>query len=272
LARWRLKRPNLRPKSVVSMSKLLQIIHFSLISTSQNPRWWILGFFQVISLPILVIVSARPAMLMSKFAFLFLAAILVGVPSTVYLWMDVDARKFKTVYQKAQKFFFRQCLTFTAIMLLTLGVIILAKLMHNDWVFLALLSSLVIATCVLAMMFAVLCEQDTIHSLALSASAWNKKFSLAATIAFVLIIVQALSFAFLHSFLKDFNPNIKFELLSGSATIWVLLLLLLFVVAICMAFLNSFLVHLFLDTIRRKKDPEAAEGELAKQARLEPNI
>jgi len=122
------------------------------------------------------------------------------------------------------------------------------------------------------MLFAVLSEQGFVSALGLALDAWNKKFSLAASVALVLIMANALSFAFMHTFWKEASPLAAFELLKHSATIWVLLLILILFIVFFAALINCFLVLLFLETIRRKKDPEAESRDAVKRPILEPSI
>ena len=248
------------------MKKFSQNLYESIISTSKHPRWWILASVQVLCLAVIVAVTARPALLFSPFSVWFIISLAIIAFITVHLWLDIEARKLQTVNKLSWRVFWQEVYAFAAIMLLTISIEILARALHNDWVFLALISSLVVATSLLAMMFVVLCQLGAGRALALALSTWNRKFSLAATMSFILIILQAVSFAVWHGF----QPNFSFELLSHSATIWVLLPIFA-VSAIAAAFLNILLVNLFLDTVIRKKDQET-EALLAKQALLEPNL
>jgi hypothetical protein len=93
---------------------------------------------------------------------------------------------------------------------------------------------------------------------------WNKKISLAAIVAFVIILAHGASFALVHGWLKSFTNSRGFSVLGHSATIWILFSALFLLTALIAAFLNSFLVLLFLEIIARKKDPEEEKAVLGR--------
>jgi hypothetical protein len=122
------------------------------------------------------------------------------------------------------------------------------------------------------MLYAVLCEQRFLPAWKLALDTWSKKISLAAVVAFVLILGQAVAFAFFHGLWQSLDFSGRFPVFSHSATIWILLLAVIFLAAFLGAFLNCFLVFLFLETIRKSKDPEVMELAIPKQAVFEGNI
>ena len=73
----------------------------------------------------------------------------------------------------------------------------------------------------------------------------------------VLLLAHVVSYALVHSVLKSFKITQGFSISGDFVTIWVLCLIVLLFMAFVAAFLNSFLVLLFLEIIARKKDPEA---------------
>ena len=253
------------------MQRLSQIAYASLVSTSRCPRWWILALPQAAAFYFL---SELPRSRFLSLPFLgwLAAAAIVLIPATVWLWLDMDAKNSGRIIQKRLKLFIQSCLTAAGIMLSALAIILFIQLTGGAWVFFALVSSVVAATAALAMLYAVLCGQKFAPALALAVDTWNKKFSLAAAAAFILILGHAVSFAFVHGFWKSSPDWAGFSVFSHSATIWVLLPALMILAAFCVAVLNCFLVFLFLESIRRKKDPESAEEAVAaKQPVFEAN-
>jgi hypothetical protein len=149
--------------------------------------------------------------------------------------------------------------------------IIIPKFVYPDWLFSALISSIVSGTSALAMLYVVLCAQPLNKAFVLAIDTWNKKISLAAMAAFVLLLAHGVSFALVHGVVKSFRIMQGFSVFSHSATIWILLLVLFSLTAFAAAFLNSFMVLLFLEIIGRKKDPEEEKAALRRLITSEAN-
>ncbi len=250
------------------MPKLRQIAYDSFVSTGCYPRRWTLALIQVIAFS-LVGELARPRWLVSPFLFWLLAGAAVLGPVTARLWLEIEAAESKVPKPVPANIFIQSCATATAVIFCSVGLSIAARFVDGTWIFLALVSSLIAATATLAMLYAVLCAQPFDRSLALALSTWNKKISLAAAAAFILILAQGVSFALVHGVFLNFLSLSGFSVFTHSATIWVLLLALVFVVVLAAAFLNCFLVLLFLETIRREKEPESLKNDVVKLVALE---
>jgi hypothetical protein len=109
-----------------------------------------------------------------------------------------------------------------------------------------------------------LCGQQFNKAIILAIDTWNKKISLAALAAFALLLAHGVSYALVHGVIKSLKTLQGFSVPGHSATIWLLLLVLFFLTAFAAAFLNSFLVLLFLEIIARKKDPETEKAAISR--------
>ena len=200
----------------------------------------------------------QPRHLLRPFSVLWLIlAVCVMAPVTVWLWKDIEARKARRENQISIKRFLEFCLEISAVIFCSIALLVAAKLIYPDWLFSALASSIISATSTLAILYIVLCGQPFDRALSLALDTWNKKISLAALVAFVLLLTHGVSFAMVHGILKGFMSRRGFPISGDFVTIWVLCLIVLLFTAFVAAFLNSFLVLLFLEIIARKKDPEA---------------
>ncbi len=248
-----------------------QIFYEAFLSTSRFPRWWILALVQA---AVLYSVGEllQPYHLLKPFSVCWLIlAVIIMAPATVWLWLDISAYASRLKNQIKRKTFFNNCLTMCAIVLCSAAVMAAAKFIYPDWLFSALLSSIISATSTLAILYVVLCGQRFAPALALAADTWNKRISLAALIAFALLLAHGISFAMVHGALSSLKTPQGFSVPVHSATIWILLLILLSITAFAAAFLNSFLVLLFLDIIARKKDPESEKAVLSRLITSEAN-
>ncbi len=254
------------------MLKLRQIAYASIESTSRTPRWWILALVQAVFAFLVMPSIVYPGLLFSRYIFLSAGSVIILVPVTVWIWMDIDARKSRSLKQKSLKFFIQSCVSAGGIMFCALLATLAARVFVAQVVLFSLLSSLVTATSALAMLYAVLCEQRFSPAWGLALDTWSKKISLAAVVAFVLILAQAACFAFFHGLWDSLGFSGQFPVFGHSATIWILLFAVIFLAAFLGALLNCFLVFLFLETIRQKKDPEAMELAMPKQPVFEGNI
>jgi hypothetical protein len=245
------------------MTSLRQILYESLLSTSRFPRWWILALAQVAAL-YAVGELAHPHWLKPLFFCWLIVGVVVLVLTTAWLWLEIQSVKLKSENNIAVKIFIGLCRTTGVIVICSMMVIALARLVFAAWIVLALVSSVVAATATLAILYAVLCREPFYKALVLALDTWNRKISLAAIVAFILILAHGVSFALVHGLLKSSRNMYGFSVYSHSATIWVLFFFLIFLVAFVSAVLNYFLVLLFLETIRQKKDPEAETAVLKK--------
>ncbi len=249
------------------MLTLLQIIHKSLISTGRTPRWWILALAQV-GLLAAIGELARPGNFKPVLMGWFLPVVFALSTLTVWFWLGIEAKNSGIVKPVKPQVFVEFCLTALGIILFCLMIIGMFRLAHLTWIFSALFSSLVSATALLAMLYAVLCGQLFLKSFRLALFTWQKKTSLAALSAFVFILGHGFAFALVHGAILNGRSLEEFSVLNHSATIWILLFGLAVLISICAAFLNCFLVTVFLETINRKKDSEYVEKEIIKQSVL----
>jgi len=247
------------------MKSLRQILYEALVSTSRFPRWWILALAQAVCL-YLVGEFLQPHYWSSHPGFLALPvlAVLIMSPVTVWLWLEIESAKLKLVRHYSAKSFSAFGLAVSAVIFCSMIIMIVAKLSYPDWLFSALVSSLISATATLATLFIVLCRQKFSSAIALAFDTWNKKVSLAALVAFVLLLAHGASFALVHGTLRNFKDWQGFSVFAHSATIWVLFFVGLLFTAFVAAFLNTFLVLLFLEIIGLKKDPETEKAVLNK--------
>ncbi len=254
-----------------SMLNLPQIAYKSITSASRSPGWWILSLLQIIALTFIAPSLAQPRLLLHLVFILWLVAgVIIFTVSTVWLWLDIDERRPRNGAQKSVKPYITMCLTTGSILLCALALIIITRLGFVAWVFFALITSIVAATAVLAMLFAVLINQNLGPSLALALDTWNKKTSLATAVALTLIMGHAVSFTLMHTVVNPASFS-NFSDIHEFATIWVMLgvLLLIVIVSFFVAILNCFLVLLFIEIIRQKKDPEAVAEALAHKTVLQ---
>jgi hypothetical protein len=243
------------------MERLRQIFYEALISTSRFPRWWILALVQAACL-YFIGEFLQPHYWHNYPGLLVLPVlgVLIMSPATVWLWLEIESAKLKLVRRHSQKFLIESTLAASSVIFCSIVLMIAAKLSYPDWLFSALISSLISATATLAILFIVLCRQKFGNSIILAFDTWNKKVSLAALVAFVLLLAHGASFALVHGTLKNFRNLEGFSVSAGSATIWILFSVGLLFTAFVAAFLNTFLVLLFLEIIGRKKDPETEKA------------
>ena len=251
------------------MLNLRQIAYASLISTNRHKVWWILALGQVAGFFLLGQTLGPDHRILP---WLPLVLVLLA-PVTVWLWLDMQAVKIKVIRQSSAASFLNQCLSSGAVIIFALLIIFLARLTYLHWLFVTLFFSVVAATAALAMLYIVLFNQSLFKSLLLALDTWRKKISLAAIVAFVLIIAHGFSYAFAHSLWDpDFLNSGQFSSFGHSATIWILSIGGGFVVAYLAALLNCFLVFLFLEIIRSEKEPESVlEEARARQPVFEGN-
>lgn len=247
------------------MLQIRQIAYQSLISTNRRRHWWILalgqvaGFFSIGQL-------SRPSW--QSFPWMIGAVILV-VPITVWLWLDIAAVNLNANKELGWKIFLTKCLTVFAILFCALAIIILARAVYLNWIFLSLFSSLILATASLAMLYVVLCGQVFVAAWSLALDTWHKKISLALLAALILVAGHGISFAFVHAVWSPDLVSGEFSALSHSATIWISLAAFALIIAYLGAVSNCFLVFFFLEVIRRQKYPEMPEQTVTKFTELQ---
>ena len=248
------------------MKTLGQIVNDSFRSTGRFPRWWILALLQVAAFSVMGELG-RPHWLRPVFmSYLVLSAAILG-PITAWLWLEIEASVITLPKNLPIKSFTQRSFNAAGIIFCSVILVLVTRFFYANWIFLAIVSSLIAATAILAMLYAVLVEQSFFSSITLAADTWNKKTSFASVAAFILIIAHGASYAIVHGLLGNFTLLGRFSDFNHSATIWILLAALVFFAALMGAFLNCFLVFLFLETIRREKEPETAKSEVVK---LEP--
>jgi len=254
-----------------AMKSLRQIFYESFLSTSRFPRWWILALAQGISLYLIGEFSQPHRLVRPVSLCWIILSLLIMAPATLWLWMEISSFKLKSENRMAAETFFRYCAAIAVIAAFSLALIIVPKFVYPDWIFSALISSIVSGTSTLAILYVVLCAQPLNKALVLALDTWNKKISLAAMAAFILLLAHGVSFALVHGVVKSLKTVQGFSVFSHSATIWLLLLVLLMFTAFAAAFLNSFMVLLFLEIIGRKKDPEEEKAALRRLITSEAN-
>lgn len=238
------------------MQSLKKIIHSALKSTSIRPSWWIFSFSQI---AILFFVSFTARFQGNYFIKLLISAILLAIlqPVVVWLWLDIDADNSKVENQVLVSSFIKKCINCFFLSFIASLILILVRQYQVSWEISALLSSVISATALLGSLYVVICGQTFYKSLALAVDTWYQKFSLVLAAALVLIVAHALGFSFARGILAPLINTGEFSGFIHSATIWLLILPALVLLGFLGAFLNSFLIKLFLNIINRKKEPEA---------------
>lgn len=201
---------------------------------------------------------ARPVLMKPLFLCLLVFAVLVLQPVTVWLWLEMSEVYHKQTKKISAALIIGYSAKTIVICFCAIIVILLARLIFPNWIFLTLFSSLVAATSVLCMLYVVLCGQTVGKSWLLALDTWHKKISLALVVAAAIGASHGISFILAHEIGIKLRIDREFSVLSHSATIWILLFLMVFVAAVIAALLNCCLIFLFLEIIRRRQDPEAA--------------
>lgn len=245
------------------MPNLVKLANASLVSVKQCPRWWVLAFFQVLAFFVMGRL-ARPPLASAPKLYWLAAAFVILPPLTVWLWLDMEPKTQGVVKQLSLKSFLKKIIGTTGVFFLGVAVLVIARILYPNWTFIALLSSLVAATCTLAVLYIVLFSQQFSAAWRLALDAWNKKISLAASVALVLIVAHGMTFIFVHGGWFSGFKSRQFSALGYSATILVLLAASAVIIAFLAAFLNCFLVLLFLDIVKGKKHQEAEAEAMTK--------
>ena len=245
---------------------MFKIIHHSIISASRQPRWWLFALLQATAFSA-VGQLARPRMLHNPLSLLLIFAAIVLAPLTVWLWQNIAAETKETAKFKLTHAFIYQSLSGATLILSSVVIIISARLLYPFWPVHTLVFAVVASSAGLALLYLSLCAQTLSASLRLALDTWNKKISIAAAAAFVLILAHGISYTLAHGVFAGFYSIGMFSVFGHSATIWILLTVLMLAMAYFSAILNCFVVFLFLDSIARKKDPEAEKAKIMEPAR-----
>ena len=235
-----------------------QIISNSFKSTRTHLFWWIFAFLQIISV---ATISAllKPDLIFSPKLLLILGAEIILIPATVWLWMDIEADLLKSQTLVLAWSFIRICLQCAGLTLFLLALLLFARWSYSDWVFTSVFSSFAVATGVIVALYVVLSHQSLSSAWVLALDTWHKKISLVVAIACLLIVFHTVAFTLSHAVFKRIIGQGEFSAWPHSATIWLLLILVTVLIVFLAAWLNVFLVTLFLEIIRRKKDSEAVK-------------
>lgn len=244
------------------MDKVLKIVYRSILVTGRQPIWWLFALLQAMAFSA-VGQLARPRMLYSPVTvWLILAAVLLA-PLTIWLWQSIEYESASEPKIRPKRNFLRQNISGSILILVTVLIIILARLIFPFWPLHTLVFAVTAASSGLALLYLALCEQDLPSSLRLAMDTWNKKISFSAAAALVLLVAHGISYGLMHGILENTLLFNKFSVAGHSATIWVLLLGLMLVIGYISAILNCFVVFLFLEIIARKKAPEAEKAKAA---------
>ncbi|MBL8029737.1 MAG: hypothetical protein JNN11_00630 [Candidatus Doudnabacteria bacterium] len=238
------------------MQKLQKIVLESIKSTSEQPHWWILSVGQAFCVVVLGnFVKLQHINFIS--AGWFLTFILMLQPITVSLWLEakfVHEKKQENIPVKVYLLHLGRSLLITGIALVVASTVYFT---YRGSLFFFILLSFVGGTATLTMLNAVLVRQNVYKSLALAVDFWFQKFSFAVTTSILWGASFMGAFSIFSYVLLFFGKNAGFPVLNSSATIWVLFLVLLVILGFILAFLNCFLVNVFLETIRPVNIPEA---------------
>jgi hypothetical protein len=251
------------------MNKLLKIIQRSVYSASRQPRWWLFSLFQAAAFTAVGQLD-RPGILSNPVILALLLAAVLLSPITIRLWQNIqdDTKPINEKNTRIDLYFIGQCLSGCVVILLTVGIIILARFVFTFWPLHTLVFAIVASSSGLSLLYLSLCDQTLSSSLRLTRDTWNKKISFTAVAAAILILAHGISFALVHGILGDIYYFRVFSATGHSATIWILLTLLGLLIAYFSTVLNCFVVYMFLETIARKKDPEEEKAKLAQSVRV----
>lgn len=243
------------------MERYQQLVYKALYCVRTDKSTWFLGFIQIACL--FLALSKLDDFFMSLPVMLWACGLLAIFSfSSVFLWLKIQNLDAKTNLLLPLKLFL--ILSLRVWLFAVLGVILAAtlKAVHMHWIFFSFLASLLVCSLVVCMLAAALYRQTWIRSLWLAADFWREKMSIMSAGVFVIIFAHGCSFYFAHAFDFDLNvrPTGRFSGLHPFATIWLLVIALGAIAAVCAGFLNAYLVLLFLDLARPKKFQEMMEN------------
>lgn len=244
-----------------------RILVNSLICVWQRKSLWPLAFIQLFSLPVAIRLvrtvswqAAEPNILWALL--LLLAFSLV----TVILWLSVKAYSEQQILKVNLKTFLLSSGRVFLLVVLGIAVDITLKLIGLHWTVFVLFVSLINATIAAAMLGAVLFGLNLYRASALALDFWATKLSFISAAVFVVLFGHGLAYYLTHTFWHKLLEQSRFSVSSTSATIWILLMILAVLAAFFGSLLNAFLVLLFLDAVKSKKDPEAVKSVVAQSA------
>ena len=133
------------------MKTLRQIAQESLESTGRFPRWWILALAQIVAFSVVGEIG-RPHWMHPIFvSWLIISAATLG-PITAWLWLEIESSDLKQPKSMSIKSFSESCMTAAGIIFCSIIIAIAARFIYRDWIFLAVVSSVLAATAALAML------------------------------------------------------------------------------------------------------------------------
>ena len=245
------------------MEMFAKLVYRSVNLSSRQPRWWLLALLQAMAFS--AIGQLARLRMLNQLSALWLALAIGILPMlTIWLWQDVEKLSVKDNQPKAKNNFYAQSVSGIGLIIITVFIILLTRLIFPFWPLHTLIFAVATSTAGLALLYVALCGQNLSSAFALAIDTWNKRLSFAAFAAIVLIIAHGMSFALVHGVFENVYLTWEFSVFGHSATIWLLLTALLLLIAYFWAILNCFVVLLFLETINRKKDPEAIKQEVSK--------
>ena len=247
------------------MPKLFKIIHQSITITSRQPYWWLLALLQAILFSVIGQFT-KPAIVHSPRFLVLAVAIVLLAPVTVWFWQAIFIDLHPELEIKRQ--FWKKSLAAVGLVVPAVLLIILGRILFNFWPIHTVVFAIIASTSGLALLYLVLCDQTLHAATRLALYTWNKKISFTTTAASVLLVAHALSFALVNGVFSNFVPTRVFPVSGLSATIWILLTVLVLFIGYFGAILNSFVVIAFLETILTKKDPEAEKAKVLQAAEL----
>lgn len=249
------------------MKDIVKIFLQALKSTGSNKRWWILALAQSLCLIFVAWLNFQDFKML---AWLFLSVFGAALISS-YFWLDIKANFFKQTEIIFKKNFFQRVFFVFVSCLFIYCLFILLLLARIDWIVYSLVTSIVLGTLVISLLNIVLFNVTIINSWKVAFAAWSRKISLAAIFAFILMLCKAFYFMALSHLLNYFYKYTEFSVFHESATIWVLLFIVLIIISFFSALLNVFLVFLFLETLKPIKEPEEQKAVVPIIV-VEPNI
>ena len=238
------------------MLALRQIFFKALKSTSIRPGWWIFALMQFLLLSVASLFAHGHHIVLHKVLFLLLILAILS-PVVVGLWLDIATEEDNSAEKLNLQTYWRK--TFNCFLVIAFPALVIQqlKIFHLAWVPLVVFSSLLAATGVVSALYSIICNQSAYKSYLLAVDTWHKKISFVVYSALAIILSQGAGLIMAKTIFEHFFPIWgEFSGLEHSATIWLLVLLMLAVFGFIGAFLNAFLVKLFVYIIRQKKAAE----------------
>jgi hypothetical protein len=227
--------------------------------SADYPLLWPAGFLQILC-PLLAMRGARLFNLATlPQIFWSMGLLALFSLASVVMWLQVQAVSEKKVLQISLPKFAKATGRVFVLALLGIAFYVGLKVLHLHWTVFALLASLFNATLVAAMFSTVLFGLNLKRSLWVALDLWSRKPSFISGAAFLIIISNGFAYYLAHAFWPKARESEQFSFFKPSATMWVLVSVLAVVAAFFASLLNAFLVLLFLEVMRPKKDPETVK-------------